>query len=120
MWRGERGGGEKPFLAPSNLKHLSLGETVKRMWVKRIKILAGSKRVHKCIPSGKAVAPSPSLSNFPSRPLSRLSSSWWQTARPSFAPQSPCTVSVLTDGERALYSRFEGDLRPSQFHGGHE
>lgn len=63
---GECGGGEKCFLAPSNLKHLDLSEAAKRMWLKQIKIIAGSKLTHKCIPSGSSI----SFSSSPPPPSS--------------------------------------------------
>lgn len=57
---GGRGDSGKGFLAASNLKHLWLSGVVKRMWLKQIKITAGSKYTHKSVPSG---------SSFPPRPL---------------------------------------------------
>lgn len=85
------------------------------MWLKQIKIIAGSKRTHKYIPSGCSIfsfshpAPRPQ-----SLPPTSPSDSRWQTARMSLAPQSPSTILIPTDRVRALpHGRFEGDLRPS-------
>jgi hypothetical protein len=62
-------GGEKRFLAPSNFKHLQLSAAVKRMWLKQIKLIGGSKYTHRFIPSGSSfsfpVSSPPSSSSDP-------------------------------------------------------